>query len=323
MAISFVGSKTYAVAGAASGTHSVSLTDLLDTSGASATLLQNDIVIINYGTGSASDRAYAPPTGYTEDQELYSNGSTFDTNQCIWWKVMGATPDTTVDLPASGATTDSLAATIFAFRGVDTSTPLDVASTTATGTGTINANGPSITPSTAGAWIVVCGAGAAGIGADLANAANLSSTTNHFRSAWRAGSNDATAATGIKTDWASGAFDPDAFGPGATNANQSWAAVTLALRPAAGGSPTTVTITAATQSYSGAAIIVNSRKIIAVTAGAMTYAGQSLSTFVSTIISVTGATMTYAGQSIAVSGAAAVAQAIRRSMLRIGMWMGI
>src|SRR5688500_18415755 len=126
MAITFVGSKTFTAPGAAPGTFSVSLTDLKDASGADATLLQNDLLLINYAAAIEADTAFDPPSGYTEEAELYSDGTGRDTNQAVWRKFMGSSPDASVDIPNSGDAAGGVAGTIHAFRGVHTTTPLDV-----------------------------------------------------------------------------------------------------------------------------------------------------------------------------------------------------
>jgi hypothetical protein len=230
MPISFVGSKTFAAAGAASGTFSVSLADLEDASGGIATLAENDLVIICYVAGGTANNAYSPPTGYTEDAELYGDDGN-DVNLCAWRKVMGATPDTTVSIPNSGDTVGAVAGTILALRGISTSTPVDVTVTTATGGNTGQPNPASITPSTAGAYIVVLGGSGTNSETPFTNPGDLSSTTNHFRSVGSPDSRSAVAGCGIKTDWSSGAFDPSQWAGGDTSITNSWAAVTYAIRP--------------------------------------------------------------------------------------------
>lgn len=247
MAISFVGSKTFTHA--AITAQSVSLTDLKDESNNNATLLHGDYVIINYAISTANvDRSNAEmtPSGYTEvvSTNLYANDSN-DANQLVSYKKMGTTPDTTVDIPASNATTAGVAVTIYAFRGVDQTTPLDVTPTTATGTNTGVANCPSITPSTAGAWIVGHGAAGVAAGAVFTNPAGMSTTTNHFRSATiTSTTTDANVGTCLKTDWSSGAYDIAAFGGSTTTNTGSWCATTIVLRPQAPivATPTTASL---------------------------------------------------------------------------------
>jgi hypothetical protein len=186
MAISFVGSKTFGHN--STSDQSVSLTDLLDESGNAATLLEGDIVVINYVSSTNNvnrSNAEMTPTGYTEftSTDLYQDDN-HDANQLVSYKFMGATPDTTVTIPASDATTNGVAVTIHAFRGVDTTTPSDVTPTTAGGINTGVADAAAIEPVTAGAWILACGAAAtlpAG-GAPFTNPSGMSTTTNHFQS---------------------------------------------------------------------------------------------------------------------------------------------
>jgi hypothetical protein len=227
-------------ASGATGTVNVSLTTLQNAAGSNVSPAADDLVIAVSACGSTADRNLATPSGWTALTELYSDGTTTDTNLSVFYKIMGGTPDTAIsDFPRSGNLADGQAITIFCFRGVDTTTPLDVAAVSATGTASTQFNAGSITPSTAGAWIFVAGGGGSGATSLLTNPGDLSSTTNHFRSAVSADTNDAVVGAGIKTDWASGAFNPSAFTGGTTNAGDSWAAYTIALRPASGVAHTT------------------------------------------------------------------------------------
>lgn len=237
--ISFVGSKTF--------THelatpqSCALTDLLDEAGAAATLLEDDLIVIALNQAHNTDRTQAQLTckdpgaaDYTlPHSDLYAN-DVYDTNLQVQYKFMGATPDATVTIPANSTTSFGTAAVIFAFRGVDTTTPMDTTATTATGTNTGAADPPSIMPVTAGAWILACGAKASsGTVHAFTNPGDLSAGTNHFRSVGvNATTADPVVAIGFKSDWTSGAFDPTVFTTGGTSTDNSWCAATLALRPA-------------------------------------------------------------------------------------------
>jgi hypothetical protein len=175
------------------------------------------------------------PAGYTGifSPNLFGNDS-HDTNFQIAYKFMGSTPDTSVDIRAASDTARGVAYTIHVFRGVDPTTPLDVTSTSASGNNTGLPNAPSITPSTAGAWILISGASAMATGTAPSTTppTGISNTTNHFRTALSASTTtDAGIATGIKTDWASGAFDAAAFGGFNTTNTGAWAAGAIALRP--------------------------------------------------------------------------------------------
>jgi hypothetical protein len=239
MAISFVGSKTFTHN--STSDQSVSLTDLLDESGSAATLLQGDIVVINYSQANTANltNAAMTPSGYTEfiSTDLYQN-DTHDANQLVSYKFMGSTPDTTVTIPASTVTGNGVAVTIHAFRGVDATTPSDVTPTTAGGTDTGVADAAAIEPVTAGAWILACGAAAVAAGAAFTNPSGMSTTTNHFRSAFGDGtSRDGVAGTAIYTAWSSGSYNPATFGGSSSTNTGSWTATTIALRPAADSAP--------------------------------------------------------------------------------------
>lgn len=225
MALSFVGGKVAIFAGTTSTTNIV-LTDL--TGGSGSAPAAGDIVIVAYAVGAQADRSIGVTTAdYTEEQELYANGTTYDSNLSVSWKKMGGTPDTSVDLSGTGSSFNAGAVAIHVWRGQDATTPFDVAETTATGTGTGRPNPAAITPTTAGAVIIVAGAAAATTGA----AFTASELSNFFTDTSPDGE-DAMVGLGSYA-WTSGAFDPAAWTGGTTNAADSWTAVTLALRPAA------------------------------------------------------------------------------------------
>lgn len=221
----FVGSTTAAIAGGSSGTTNVSLTAL--TGGLASAPAADDLVIVYYGTGSNADRAIGVTTaGYTEVAELFSSDSNA-TNLSANYKMMGATPDTQVTVSATGSTLDAGAVAIHVWRNVNLASPLDVTSTTATGSNSVLCNPPAITPVTTGAVIVSGGAGAHSRGVQTYSSSDLS----NFATVGANDVFDVTVGVGSAT-WTSGAFDPAAFTfSAADDANFSWAAVTLALRP--------------------------------------------------------------------------------------------
>lgn len=259
MAISFVGSM--APVGANNGGN-VTLTftgasGLLDSSGAQASLQQGDVVVVAYASSGIADQAMSTSSsGWTEVHEAYANGSSNDTNLALYYKVMGASPDTSFVAVGPTGNSNATVATAFAFRGVDAAV-LDIAfvagNHAATGTATTNPNPPSITPSGAGAWIVVAGAGAAAAGANYNTPGDLSGTTNHFRTRNHAETIDCTIGMGIKTNWSSGAFDGAAWTGGVSNAGDSWAAIVVALKSAPVTHTTTGALTGQIGSVSGSA----------------------------------------------------------------------
>jgi hypothetical protein len=227
VAISYVGGITSTFAGATNGTQSISLTALTGGSGSTAAI--GDIVIVTYSTGSTVDRALTVNTaGYLDAAtEQYANGSSFDTNFHVFYKKL-TSAETTVVVDSTGNNSDAGAVAVQVFRGVDSATQLDVASTVATGTATGRPNPASITPTTNGAWIVVCYGSAATTGATYTAPGDVT----NFITATSSDTNDAMVGMGTKTNWASGAFDPAAVSAGGTTgAGDSWAAVTVVLRP--------------------------------------------------------------------------------------------
>jgi hypothetical protein len=141
--ISYVGGKTATITSSLSTTTSVSLTDL--TGGSNSSPSQNDIVIVGYSIGSAVSRtAQFSISGYTTLASL-TVADTYDGNLGVFYKIMSASPDTTVTIPATGLVGDSGAVTIQVFRNVDTAA---------------NGRRPdpiAITVITENAWIVVIG----------------------------------------------------------------------------------------------------------------------------------------------------------------------
>jgi len=153
--------------------------------------------------------------------------------------------DTSVEVQGSvDGSNDSEVVSVHVWRGVDQTTPVDVATTTATGINWGRPNPPAITPITAGAIVVACGLGAnpsnAGVftTTDLSNFATVRESAPFYKSIVGMGS----------AAWTSGALDPAAFSGGSNSSGASWCAATMALRPAAGESLQFVGMATATRS---------------------------------------------------------------------------
>ena len=227
----FVGAATGGRTGSSSTSLTVSLTAL--TGGIAASPADGDIVVVLAVTGTKANRTLSIKDPATVDytligSELYSDDFV-DTNLRLAYKFMGATPDASVVIGPSGSGQDALTVVVHVWRGVDATTPLDVAVTTATGINTGRPNPPAITPTTADAVVLAAGGAAAAIGAVF-----TASELANFRSVTQADSNDSMSGMG-SFDWVSGAFDPAGWLGGTTAATDSWAAITMALRPAAAG----------------------------------------------------------------------------------------
>ena len=152
MAITYVGAQTNFILGSTTADQSVTFAL---TGGLAATPAAGDLVVIALTaslTGTAGITSLVT-SGYTATTRITSD----DTNDCalqIHYKMMTASPDTTVTISRSGNVNSGQAYTIHVFRGVDT-TVLDVAATSATGINGGRPDPPAITPVTAGAWIFV------------------------------------------------------------------------------------------------------------------------------------------------------------------------
>jgi hypothetical protein len=214
------------------------------TGGIAALPEEDDLVIVAYCVGSTVDRTLAidDPGGtpYTLIGTELTQSDTFDVNLRVAYKFMGPTPDTAVVFGQTGNAQDGASYQIRVYRNVDPTTPLDVAAVSAVGASSRVANPPAITPTTAGAWVVAFGAAACGTGGLY-----TSSDLSNFLSDTQSDTNDAMSGAG-DFEWTSGAFDPAAFGGGGTTTtSDSWAAMTIALRPVATGSNFSTTLTEA------------------------------------------------------------------------------
>lgn len=222
--LDYVGGASTASAGSSSLT--LSLTAL--TGGLASAPAEDDIVILSFAQHIAGDANLAPTTsGYTELADLYTSDEG-DLNMYVGYKVMGVTPDTTVTVPSQG--TGSLIVAVHVWRNVDTTTPIDATTTTATGVDTVQADPASITPVTSGAVVIVVGASAS----DTTNSDITTVPSGYTVEVSRntSASRECGLVVGAKA-WAGGAENPGVFtGTTSTDSKAVWGAVTIALRPA-------------------------------------------------------------------------------------------
>ncbi|MBI3634213.1 MAG: hypothetical protein HY228_01180 [Candidatus Yonathbacteria bacterium] len=210
-------------------TYSVSLTSL--TSGIGSAPLAGDLVIVVTGWASNANGnpGVTTPAGYTEEYDLYVN-STRDANASVNWKIMSGTPDTSVTVSGFNNTANGGATVVQVWRGADQTTPMDVAPPTgATNNKTAHPDSPSITPVTAGAYVLTVGLG-------TGNSAPLSFTApagyGNAVSVAGVGSTMSAIANIASKAWSSGAENPAVWTGGNADTNSdSWAAGTLAIRP--------------------------------------------------------------------------------------------
>lgn len=291
MAITYLGEVSVTHDGSVGGM-TVSLTSL--------SLQQDDVVVVGFLLASNTDRSIGVNTaGYTEEAELFAN-DTYDANLSVSWKRMGSTPDSSVDVSGPGSSTHPARIIARGYRGVDTTTAMDVARTTATGTNGLLVDPPSITPTTSGALIVAWGCGAANAAA-LSTAYSSSDLTD-FTSGIVSNVYDLAYGVGHKS-WTSGAFDAAAWTGTETATTDSRASVVLALRPAtaSGVTGTASDTVSVTGSAAGTVLVVGAATdTVAVTGAATGVIGSSITGTASDTVTVTGA----AAGAVAVAGAA-------------------
>ena len=194
------------------------------------TCATDDIIVVavsNTGFFSGDRNLSISTAGYTELADLYSSDIS-EANLGVYWKRVTNPPDTTVVCTTSSDTGYGLVAVASVFRGVDTATAIDVSSTTATGVDSGLPNAPSITPTTGGALVVVCGGGSlqeTGLEAPVGY-------ENHNISEANGSTYLGCTAVMASKYWTSGAEDPAVWTSTYDSTNTAWCAVTLALRPA-------------------------------------------------------------------------------------------
>lgn len=173
--ISYVGGTTSTGTTSAGTTApNISLTGL--TGGLSSSPAADDLVVVAVAVASFDSNLNIAMTtaGYTENQDLYiNNAGNYSTNLAVYYKKMGSTPDTSFDLSIPANTNGTYAVAVQVFRGVNTSTPLDTTTTTATNAASVLVNPPSITPVTNPNCLVLIGAGAHNGGVDTYTASYL------------------------------------------------------------------------------------------------------------------------------------------------------
>lgn len=265
MAISYVGGNV----GSASGSTTADITVALNsglTGGSASSVSEGDLVIVTVSLAHSDDAPTANlvSSGYTALTQLDSD-DTRDTALRVHYKFMGATPDTSVVIARSGNIENSIAWAVQVFAGVDSTTPMDVTPTTATGIDSGFADPPAITPVTAGAWIVICA------GNNISGADNFTWSGDFVDSlvAHASDTQDASVGAAYYTGWTSGSYNPAASTTNGNLTSASWCAYTLALRPAGTGvtASASITLGAMTLASGSAAAIAGAA---AITLGAAT-----------------------------------------------------
>lgn len=243
-ALTYVGGVSGSGTGA---TYNISLTSL--TGGSGSTALEGDIVVVITGWAStANGNPGVTTAGYTEEPgstDLYSN-DTRDANVSANWKIMGSTPDTSVTVSGFNNAANGGGTVVQVWRGVDQTTPMDatVTTTSASNQSASSPDSPSITPVTSGAYVI-----SAGLGTDDTTPLTKTAPSGYSNAVAVTGTGSTMSVTvGIASKaWSSGAENPAAWTGGETSTSDSWAAFTIALRPAFAPTVTTQAESSVTQ----------------------------------------------------------------------------
>lgn len=231
--ITYVGgtTSTGTLSGSAT-TPTISLTGL--TGGLASSPSENDLVIVAVSASSIVSGNLditMSSAGWTEDQDLFaSNSPNPSANLAIYYKKMGSSPDASFQLSIPASSGHSYAVAVQVFRGVDTTTPLDVTTTTTTPTGTILVNPPAATqPTSAVNCLVLVGGGAHTGGTRTFGASYL---TNFISAGQDNTTGDATVGMGYFKNILS-AYDGAAWTFSTSDsANYSYCAAAMVLRAA-------------------------------------------------------------------------------------------
>jgi hypothetical protein len=113
-------------------------------------LAENDLVCVYGGIGGTLNNAGVSTSGYTEPSTK-SDTNTLSTS--FSYKKMTSSPDTSVTCLGNSNSLSGVAYVVMAFRGVDTSTPID-ATTVVTNGGNSNPNSAAIVTVTNGAAVI-------------------------------------------------------------------------------------------------------------------------------------------------------------------------
>lgn len=197
-------------------------------------LQQNDLVVamLFIQKPEADDNLQPVTSGYTQQVERYEVTPTNsqDLSFGVFTKKMGASPDSSITIQAtsaSGGNDKWWQVKVSAWRGVHTTTPMDVAAVHNGDDLSGNAVSPAITPVTSGAMVVDMAAACDGNGLNVLDMANPGSYDPFEMSKYGKG----VSCMGAKLWPGSGAMGPHTHG-GTTGGVSCWAAAQIALRPA-------------------------------------------------------------------------------------------
>ena len=119
----------------------------------SGSVQTGDVVIVYGGHGYVAGGSVGPYASYGYTLIASYHGASRNPTFGVWYKVMGATPDTEVCVYGSSNSNYESAYALYVLRGTDTSSILDTAAV-GTGPNNGNPNGPPITTTRPGVWVI-------------------------------------------------------------------------------------------------------------------------------------------------------------------------
>lgn len=182
--------------------------------------VQDDIVIVVGGHFTRAATNYGPSTaGYN----LVVLAQPTNASLGLWWKAMGASPDSTVVCQGSGNAADACAYACIVLRGVDKVTPINNVAPSGSA-GSTNPDPASLTPSFKDDLILAAAL-------SIVNDTTPGTQTNYTQQATAAATdtNAATVALSSRQLAAISAEDPPAWSTWSTGA---WTALTISVRTA-------------------------------------------------------------------------------------------
>lgn len=291
MAISVVGTPT-----ATANTNGGNVTF---TSPTLPTLATGDLVIVHGGhAGTSATAASVSGNSSGAYTSVWSDATVQDVG--VWYKVQGATPDTTITCVGGGNASDGVAYGFLVLRGAHTTTPMDATRTVAA---SVDAAG--IVPATTGACVVVC--------TSVAVSDASPGTVTNYTVAGNVNGNDTadvSVACAYRLDRTGGVNeDPPGWSGFTQTSPQS---VTLAIRPAPAGQTVAVPLPSETSHpTAGTPLTVQARKNAPVPQATVTDTAQAVTA--RHLIAVPQASETETAQSTTASHLIGVPQASETS----------
>lgn len=185
------------------------------------TLLENDFCILQISKDAGGSTWTVNSTGWTALYDQDIGGGQW----AVYYKFMGATPDTAFNLTSSSGNPGSRDAIVMGhnFRGVHQSTPIHKNNLADGSSG--DPNPPSVTTTVDGCFIWICGFQ----DDDIVTLSAPSGYATNWQAMNTGGGEDGhSAGTGFLEQGTSGAEDPAAFG---SSGSDEWVAATVALQP--------------------------------------------------------------------------------------------